>query len=553
MTPEPKPPFKVLVVDDSFIMRKLVCEVVASDPDFTVCGQAENGRVALQMLRQLKPDAVLLDIEMPEMSGLETLRRLGLRSPCPVIILSSLVGADSAERLEALRLGAAATIDKPSGAVSLDLKQRRASTIVTVLRKTLGLPPALEALEAGAPPSAAPEAAPRADQAVLDCLPGGVLLFDARGRLSAFNAAAGRILRLPGLALGRRVEDVFDDFNAAMAQDIRDAAVTGEAIEAAEADYAAPDGEWVPLRLSARALGGAGFAVTFEDASRERQMRALLAKTQSSGVAQAMAAGEGLGGALKRASILFSDIRGFTGLSEALGPEGTVAMLNEYFSFMADVIRDQGGSIDKYIGDAIMATFGVPQASGGDEGRAVGAARAMIGALGLLNERGARRYGGPLKIGVGLATGTVLAGAIGSAERMNYTVIGDAANLASRLEGLTKPYGAAILACGETVAGLDGATPMRQVDRVRVKGQTKAVAVFEIFVDSPTAGQAGWLSAFEAGFQAYAGGEFGDGAKWFDKALKANPADKMSGVLLGRCQALKDAKDWDGVWTATEK
>src|SRR3981081_3691895 len=140
---------RVLDVDARFIMRNLVTEIVESDPDLEVVDTAENGRDALKKVRQIKPDAVLLDIEMPEMSGLETLRRLGLRSPCKVVILSSLVGnTASAERIEALRLGAVATIAKPSGGVSLDLKQKRASQIVGVLRKTLGLPTIVDATPA---------------------------------------------------------------------------------------------------------------------------------------------------------------------------------------------------------------------------------------------------------------------------------------------------------------------------------------------------------------------------------------------------------------------
>ncbi|WP_294644183.1 response regulator, partial [uncultured Aureimonas sp.] len=110
------PSCRVLVVDDSFIMRRLVREIVESDEALTVCGMAENGKAALALVRSEKPDVVLLDIEMPEMSGLETLRRLGLRSPCKVVILSSLVAdEDAAERREALRLGAFAAIGKPSG------------------------------------------------------------------------------------------------------------------------------------------------------------------------------------------------------------------------------------------------------------------------------------------------------------------------------------------------------------------------------------------------------------------------------------------------------
>ena len=132
---------RVLVVDDSFITRNVVRQIVESDPDLEVVDTAENGVVALEKVRRMKPDVVLLDIEMPEMSGLETLRQLGLRSPCKVVILSNYVGkAHSAERTEALRLGAVAAIAKPSGSAGLDLRQMRESNIVTVLRKTLASP-----------------------------------------------------------------------------------------------------------------------------------------------------------------------------------------------------------------------------------------------------------------------------------------------------------------------------------------------------------------------------------------------------------------------------
>src|ERR1700749_1399165 len=136
---------RILVVDGRPDMRNLITEIVDSDPDLRVVDTAPDGRVALQKVRQLKPDAVLLDIEMPEMSGLETLRRLNLRSTCKVVILSSLVAnEESTKRVEALRLGAVATIGKPSGGVSFDLKQKRASEIVRTLRQALDLPTAGE-------------------------------------------------------------------------------------------------------------------------------------------------------------------------------------------------------------------------------------------------------------------------------------------------------------------------------------------------------------------------------------------------------------------------
>jgi two-component system chemotaxis response regulator CheB len=138
MSTEPKK--RILVVDDSFIMRKLVSDLVSSDPDMEVVDTAEDGRIALQKVRECKPDLVLLDIEMPEMSGLETLRRLGLRSKTKVVILSSLGQEGTPESAEALRLGAAAVLGKPSGSISLDLEARKGSEILRTIRNTLGMP-----------------------------------------------------------------------------------------------------------------------------------------------------------------------------------------------------------------------------------------------------------------------------------------------------------------------------------------------------------------------------------------------------------------------------
>ncbi|MEA2699588.1 MAG: two-component system, chemotaxis family, protein-glutamate methylesterase/glutaminase, partial [Myxococcales bacterium] len=131
---------RVLVVDDSSLMRKLISEIVASDPDLSVVDVAENGKVALQKVRQHKPDCVLLDLEMPELSGLDTMRRLRLRSPVKIVVLSHLGHEGPRLRAEALRLGAADVIDKPTGAVSRDLRNTRGSLIRQTLRRVLGLP-----------------------------------------------------------------------------------------------------------------------------------------------------------------------------------------------------------------------------------------------------------------------------------------------------------------------------------------------------------------------------------------------------------------------------
>ncbi|MFN7167288.1 MAG: response regulator [Pannonibacter sp.] len=559
---------RILVVDDSFIIRRLVSEIIASDPMLEIAGEAENGKIALQQVRKLNPDLILLDIEMPEMSGLETLRRLSLRSPCPVIILSSLVGAaDSAERLEALRLGAAAIIAKPSGAVSLDLKQQRASEIVTTARRVLGLPAVLVDAAGTDAPAVPPAASGTADVApsaldLIEALGSGVLVFDSASRLVAANRAAHTILRMEALPKGLPLRTVFADYNEDLAEDLATVQTTRQPLDALDCEFATPGGDWIPLRLNARLLAtpSESLVVSFEDISRQKDLETVLARTQSNPVARIMMdqGPDALAGAMLPATILFSDIRNFTSLAEALGPQGTVRLLNDYFSFMADVLRDQGGVIDKYIGDAIMALFGVPQPTGGDADRAVEAARVMLRALDLVNERRRDGLPEPLRIGIGLATGTVLAGNIGSPDRMNYTVIGDAANLSSRLEGITKTYGASILACGETVSRLSRPVPMRLVDVVRVKGQDRPTEVYEIFVEAPAASEANWLDAHATGFSAYRIGSFAMAEAAFGRALELAPQDLASATLLTRCRALaRDpetfAMPWDGVWSLKEK
>jgi len=132
----------ILVVDDSPLMRRLITEVVEADPDLRVVDVAENGRVALQKVRQHQPDCVLLDVEMPELSGLDTMRRLRLRSPAKIVILSHLGVEGSQVRAQAFRLGAAAVIDKPTASVSPDLRTSRGAIIQQTLRRVLGLPAA---------------------------------------------------------------------------------------------------------------------------------------------------------------------------------------------------------------------------------------------------------------------------------------------------------------------------------------------------------------------------------------------------------------------------
>ena len=136
---------QILVVDDSFIMRTIIKDIVESDPELEVAGFAENGKVGLQRMRELKPDAILLDLEMPEMSGLDMLKRLMLLGKAKVIVVSSVGQTGSPQALEARRLGAVDVIAKPSGAMSLDLQAKKGHEIVQSLRRALQLDPAADA------------------------------------------------------------------------------------------------------------------------------------------------------------------------------------------------------------------------------------------------------------------------------------------------------------------------------------------------------------------------------------------------------------------------
>jgi class 3 adenylate cyclase len=189
-----------------------------------------------------------------------------------------------------------------------------------------------------------------------------------------------------------------------------------------------------------------------------------------------------LGGVRQRVAILFTDLRGFTSASETRAPEQIVAELNEYFERMVRVIRDEGGVVDKYIGDSIMAVFGAPRPLHDDALRALRAAAGLMKALETLNVERAARGLAPLAHGVGVHVGEVVAGNIGTAERAQFTVIGDAVNVAARLESATKDHGVAVLASRETLdaaAGVEGGPlpAWHEVGSIQVKGRQQPIGV----------------------------------------------------------------------------
>ncbi len=238
---------------------------------------------------------------------------------------------------------------------------------------------------------------------------------------------------------------------------------------------------------------------------------------------------------------------------------GTVALLNEYFTLMVDCIQREGGMLDKFIGDAIMAGFGVPVPHDDDVDRALRAAIAMIAELRRWNVQRASEGRAPIDIGIGLNTGSVVSGNIGSKKRMDYTMIGDGVNLASRLESACKQYGAHILASEFTFRKLRGTYRAREIDLVVVQGKTQPVAVYEILdyhTEDTYPRVADALGRFRDGLATYRRREFGRAKALFEEVLAINPDDKAAHVYADRCDRLAASPppaDWAGVWVMETK
>jgi adenylate cyclase len=266
-----------------------------------------------------------------------------------------------------------------------------------------------------------------------------------------------------------------------------------------------------------------------------------------------------LGGKSATTTILFSDIRGFTSLTEELGAQGTVALLNEYFTIMVDCIQREGGMLDKFIGDAIMAGFGVPIPHEDDEDRALRAAIGMIRALNHWNDERHSQGKKPVKMGIGLNTDVVVSGNIGSPKRMDYTLIGDGVNLASRLESLCKRYHASILISEHTFRKLKGTYRIREVDRVVVKGKTETVGVYEILdhhTEETLPNVMEVVNHFKAGLAYYRECRWDKAIGAFRETLGLCPTDQLCRMYIDRCEQLKVTppdKDWDGAWIMDSK
>jgi adenylate cyclase len=263
-------------------------------------------------------------------------------------------------------------------------------------------------------------------------------------------------------------------------------------------------------------------------------------------------------------TVLFCDVKGFTSTSEGMTPQGLVKVMNRYFSTMSAPIRAHQGIIDKYIGDAIMAYWGPPFADHSEQARlASHAALEMLALVPQLQAElpellGVRTLPNTFDLRIGIATGEVLVGSIGSELMMSYTVMGDTVNLASRLEGANKEYGGRILVAEATIMSAAAAIEAREIDRLVTLGQTQPQAVYEIMgrKGEMTAAQVELRARFAEGLAAYRAQRWDEARRAFEAALAAIPGDGPSMTFIKRIDRLRAAPpgdDWDGAWHLERK
>jgi adenylate cyclase len=264
-----------------------------------------------------------------------------------------------------------------------------------------------------------------------------------------------------------------------------------------------------------------------------------------------------LGGQEKELTVMFSDIRGFTTLSEGLAPGKLVELLNEYLSEMTDTIFHNWGTLDKYIGDAIMAFWGAPYPQPDHAERACQAALQMITALKKLQAGWAAEGRPQIDIGVGINSGPVLIGNMGSKHRFNYTIMGDSVNLASRLEGLNKEFATRLIISEFTYEQVRGKMVARELDFIRVKGKMKPVRIFELLAPmGESSGYQDLTTRFSTALEAYREGSWDKAIELFGQLHKDYPQDGPSVVFLDRCReylAEPPQGVWDGVYVMETK
>lgn len=328
------------------------------------------------------------------------------------------------------------------------------------------------------------------NESILSSIATGVITADAQRRITTVNPAAQRIFRISAEnVIGQITDEIFGgEGNEHILQLIDSAVKTGEAQSSYDYKYQLSKVDTININVNTLPLKNRqnlslGYVIVVQDITQQQRLMSTLCRYVTREVAEQVLQDQGnlgLGGIRKKVTILFSDIRDFTTLSEKYPAEEIVNLLNDYFSSMINAVFKYQGTLDKFIGDAIMAVFGTPIARNDDPLRAIQTAVEMRRELKLFNERRVSQGKPAIETGIGLCDGEVVSGNIGSEQRMDYTVIGDAVNLASRLEGLSKNFEAKILFNEAVYEMVKESFTCVELGVENVKGKREKVKIFGI-------------------------------------------------------------------------
>ncbi len=403
-------------------------------------------------------------------------------------------------------------------------------------------------------------------QSVLQSISHLVLTLDREGRLQTVNRCPLRQLGVEERLLRKHpYQEWFGEMNAGLVQLFRAVYETSQPKYLSDYEIVGDKGQTSSVNCTVVPMldfqkNQTGLVAILEDLTREKRMATALGRYLSPTLAQrVMQEGETrLGGVRQKVTILFSDIRSYTALTESLDAQQVVELLNAYFTEMVEPVFAERGFLDKYIGDALMAVFGVPFTEDDDAIRACRTALGMHRALKQFNERQKACGLLPIRIGIGLSTGDVISGNIGSEKRLEYTCIGDGVNLANRIEGVSKIYEASTLISHFTEQELRGQFITRELDRVRVLGKQEPIQIYELVAeklsDIPPAKQNA-IELYGLGLEFYRNGEWAKASEQFHQAVEL-AQDGPSRILDLRCQSFlhsPPAKTWDLTWTLDQK
>jgi|GEM_PF-4849741 len=596
-------PAKVLVVDDepdleALIRQKFRRKIRQKELQLFF---ADNGVKALEVLQtQPDMDMVLTDINMPHMDGLTLLRKISEAYPTTKTIILSAYG-DLANIRKAMNYGAFDFLTKPIDFQDLEITTNKTLQHVQQTRAALEKERLAQQAQAELLIDLQQEVAQRqrVEEALrvsqtrlaqfLEAMPVGVFIIDAWGKTYYVNQTAKRLLfkEIVPEASVEQLPDIYQVYLAGTDQlypsdrqpivlALRGQKATADDLELHQGDKTVPLEVWATPIFDEK--GQIVYAIAaFQDITQrklseaERQKfieelfevncnleLALDAESELTDAAKRFVPHEflnflghksivdvQLGDQVQQEmSIMFADIRNFATFSERMSPKENFDFLNDYLSRVGPVIRAHHGFIDKYIGDAVMALF--PNTAND----ALQAAIALQKQVFLYNLERQRKGDGAITIGIGLHTGTLMLGTIGESERMESTVIADAVNLASRLENLTKIYGASILISENTLIGLTEAIDYhyRFLGRVQIKGKNKLVSVFEVLDSEPTRLQElKWQTKtkFEEAIVLYYQQKFNVAAQIFQEIIQMNNQDRAAKFYIKQCQQLLKSGSYD--------